>query len=198
VIRVFIVAPIPALRAGLRAMLLAHDIDVVDDVDATDSNKVDVVVATKSTSDTNGVTSLVLLSDDERSVDALRKSSLRSWALLPSDASTKELLAAVRATHAGLIAIAPQFIDAALALPTSHLAATRESTFDEIEHPLTPRELEVLERVSRGLPSKVIATELDVSESTIKFHLSSIFSKLNVSSRTEAVSKAARLGLITL
>jgi DNA-binding CsgD family transcriptional regulator len=63
---------------------------------------------------------------------------------------------------------------------------------------LTPREIEVLERVSRGLPSKLIAQRLEVSESTIKFHLSSIYAKLGVASRTEAVSRAARLGLITL
>ena len=69
---------------------------------------------------------------------------------------------------------------------------------EPIEQPLTQRELEVLERVSRGLPSKMIAQQLDVAESTIKFHLSSIYAKLGVSSRTEAVSKAARLGLITL
>ena len=60
------------------------------------------------------------------------------------------------------------------------------------------RERDVLELAGHGLPSKLIAAELGVTESTVKFHLSSVFIKLSASSRTEAVSKAARLGLITL
>ncbi len=61
---------------------------------------------------------------------------------------------------------------------------------------LTAREREVLELVSQGLPNKAIATRLGLSDHTVKFHLSSIFSKLGVSTRTEAVRRAVRAGLI--
>ncbi len=63
---------------------------------------------------------------------------------------------------------------------------------------LTVREREVLELLSEGLPNKTIASRLGVSEHTVKFHLSSIFGKLGVSTRTEAVRRAVRAGLINL
>jgi DNA-binding NarL/FixJ family response regulator len=63
---------------------------------------------------------------------------------------------------------------------------------------LTAREREVLQLVSQGLSNKLIARELQVSEHTVKFHISSIFAKLGAASRTEAISRGARQGLITL
>jgi len=56
----------------------------------------------------------------------------------------------------------------------------------------------VLELVSQGLSNKLIARQLQISEHTVKFHISSITTKLGVASRTEAVSRGVRLGLITL
>jgi DNA-binding NarL/FixJ family response regulator len=61
---------------------------------------------------------------------------------------------------------------------------------------LTPREIEVLTAVSRGLTNKEIARELDISRHTVKFHLESLMRKLQVSSRAEAVSKSLRLKLL--
>src|SRR5437588_4256415 len=63
---------------------------------------------------------------------------------------------------------------------------------------LTTREREVLELVSQGLSNKLIARRLQISEHTVKFHISSISSKLGASSRTDAVSRGLRRGLITL
>jgi DNA-binding NarL/FixJ family response regulator len=63
---------------------------------------------------------------------------------------------------------------------------------------LTARECEVLELLSRGLPNKLIARRLQISEHTVKFHVSSIYAKLGASSRTDAVSRGVRKGLITL
>ncbi|HEX9132837.1 MAG TPA: response regulator transcription factor [Ktedonobacteraceae bacterium] len=63
---------------------------------------------------------------------------------------------------------------------------------------LTAREREVLELLSRGLPNKLIARRLQISEHTVKFHVSSIYAKLGATSRTDAVSRGVRRGLITI
>src|SRR5436309_1606432 len=63
---------------------------------------------------------------------------------------------------------------------------------------LTERELEVLRQLAKGRQNKEIATELWISERTVKFHVSAILAKLGVGNRTEAVSKAAQLGLVEL
>jgi DNA-binding NarL/FixJ family response regulator len=64
--------------------------------------------------------------------------------------------------------------------------------------PLTDREQEVLTLLARGLTNKAIAVELDISEHTVRFHVSAILGKLGAESRTEAAMRAAQLGLITL
>jgi DNA-binding NarL/FixJ family response regulator len=66
------------------------------------------------------------------------------------------------------------------------------------DEPLTPREMEVLQRLAEGLTNKAIAQELGISEHTIKFHVNAIMGKLHAQSRTEAVVRATRLGLILL
>jgi DNA-binding NarL/FixJ family response regulator len=64
--------------------------------------------------------------------------------------------------------------------------------------PLTPRELEVLQLLAEGLANKMIAARLHISEHTAKFHVASIMMKLGAASRTEAVTQAARRGLLLL
>jgi len=63
--------------------------------------------------------------------------------------------------------------------------------------PLSPRELEVLIHASNGQPSKEIAYLMDITQRTVQFHMSSIFKKLNVGSRTEAVAKAIESGWLS-
>jgi DNA-binding NarL/FixJ family response regulator len=67
--------------------------------------------------------------------------------------------------------------------------------FDE---PLTAREVQVLELLAEGLPNKAIATRLQISDQTVKFHVSSISGKLGARNRTDTVRRAVRRGLITL
>ena len=62
---------------------------------------------------------------------------------------------------------------------------------------LTPREIEVLQLLSVGLPNKAIAARLGISDQTVKFHVASITGKLGVANRTEAVRRAFQRGLIT-
>lgn len=64
--------------------------------------------------------------------------------------------------------------------------------------PLTPREKEILNYIAQGYPNKQIAAELDISEQTIKNHVTSILRKLNANARTEAVVVAIKQGLITI
>ncbi len=75
---------------------------------------------------------------------------------------------------------------------------SRRTKADEFLSPLTPREMEILKYIGMGLLNKQIATELGISEQTIKNHVTSILRKLNANARTEAVVLALRQGLITI
>ncbi len=203
-VRVWIVAASPVIRSELREMASRDGLTVAGE--SADSKQIDLAAGSgvdvylldgASTTglgfalSSAGSQAVVLLTDQPERVAALRRLRLRGWALLPVDASADAVHAACLAAHAGLCVVAPEFADSALVL-------TDAAENAPLEQPLTAREHGVLELAGRGLPSKMIAAELGVSESTVKFHLSSIFAKLSAASRTEAVSKAARLGLITL
>ncbi len=110
-----------------------------------------------------------------------------------TDTSTEmALVAAVSAVAVGLTVFEPQTID--LCLRDSIASSER----DPSDTHLTPREIEVLVRLGSGLGNKAIARGLQISEHTVKFHISSIFQKLAVSTRTEAVAVGIRRGLILL
>ena len=83
------------------------------------------------------------------------------------------------------------------AFPASVLPTRSELSSSPTEE-LTPREMEVLQLVAEGLPNKQIATRLGISDHTVKFHVDAILGKLGAHSRTEAVTRAARLGLLVL
>jgi DNA-binding NarL/FixJ family response regulator len=68
----------------------------------------------------------------------------------------------------------------------------------ELYEALTARELEVLEALGEGLSNKSIAARLGITEHTVEFHVSAIFSKLGAENRTDAVRRGVRRGLITL
>jgi ATP/maltotriose-dependent transcriptional regulator MalT len=70
--------------------------------------------------------------------------------------------------------------------------------YDDVVEHLTTREHDVLALVADGLPNRDIATALAISDHTVKFHLASIFGKLGVSTRTEAVQRGLRLGFIDI
>lgn len=115
-------------------------------------------------------------------------------AVLPRTATAAEIVAAVEGAAAGLVILHPDTAEAiltALATPTTSLV-------EAAAQPLTQREVEVLHMLAEGLGNKTIARRLGISEHTVKFHVGSIFSKLNVSSRTEAVTVGVRQGLVML
>jgi DNA-binding NarL/FixJ family response regulator len=78
------------------------------------------------------------------------------------------------------------------------VAPERRSGDEELDEPLTPRELDVLEHLAAGLSNKAIGDRLGISDQTVKFHVASITGKLGVTNRTEAVRRALRLGLVAL
>ncbi len=202
--RVFVVAPTPMVRAGLRSMLEAADLVVVGEagspagpVPEPSLSDADVLLVAdeESLEETalavaeDGTQSLVLLSDDEGAASKLRDLSLRGWGIVPPDAPSEELGAAVAAAAQGLVVLPKAAAEEVLG----------ESTVvEELSEPLTAREGEVLALLARGLSNKMIARELHISEHTVKFHISSLYAKLGVSNRAEAVSRGARHGLISL
>jgi len=130
---------------------------------------------------------LALLADAEEATTVLRSGA---HGLMPRDADGAKLSAALVAVARGLRVFAAEF-----ARPFSPSAG---NTPADLVEPLTPRELEVLQLVAEGLPNKSIARALDISEHTVKFHINALLGKLNASSRTEAVVRATRAGLIML
>ncbi|MBD3881584.1 response regulator transcription factor [Phormidium tenue FACHB-886] len=112
--------------------------------------------------------------------------------ILPQTATAAEITAAIEAAAAGLTVLHPDLIEALL--PSQPIVPRPLPA----AQPLSRREVEVLEMLAEGLGNKTIAKRLNISEHTVKFHVGSIFSKLNVSSRTEAVTIGARQGLILL
>jgi DNA-binding NarL/FixJ family response regulator len=191
VIRVLLDVPSPALRAGLRALLSTDNtIKVVND-SLEDDLEADVLITSAShASFLNNLTNdsptaaVLLLSDDPRHVRDLKRSA-RVWGVLPTDASAEELGTAVQALAQGLIVGTPALLSESETEPLS-------------QGPLTDREAEVLGLLSRGLANKQIAAALGISEHTVKFHVSSIYTKLNVTNRTEAVREGLRGGWIVL
>ncbi|HEV8582435.1 MAG TPA: response regulator transcription factor [Thermoanaerobaculia bacterium] len=100
------------------------------------------------------------------------------------------LAAALRAVAVGLVVLDDTF--AADALRDAPALA------QELTEPLTPRESEVLQLLAQGLPNKLIAQRLGISEHTAKFHVNAILGKLGVQSRSEAIVQAVRMGLVLL
>ena len=190
-IRVLLNVPSPALRAGLRALLSSDNtIKIINDALDEDS-EADVVITSAShvsfsnheVSDISTAATL-LLSDDPLNVREMRRFS-RVWGILPTESSAEELTAAIHALSQGLI------------VGTSTLLF--ESENEPLSHgPLTDRESEVLGLVAKGLANKQIALALGISEHTVKFHVSSIYTKLNVTNRTEAVREGLRGGWVAL
>ncbi len=113
---------------------------------------------------------------------------------LPRDAGTEEIIAAIIAAANGLTTLDRSLAREAL----SGLERRRVEPVSEQSEPLTAREQDVLQLLAQGIPNKQIAQRLSISEHTVKFHVSAIMTKLGAASRTEAVTTAARRGLLLL
>ena len=206
-IRVIIVDDHAVVRGGLRLFLLAfEDLELVGEAGngeqalrLCEQAQPDVILMDLVMPGMNGVQAtrkiregypqiqvIALTSFDE---EDLVQRALEAGAIsyLLKNVSASELAAAIRAAHAGRSTLAPE---AAQAL----IESTRPS---RLGYDLTDREREVLAVMIEGMSNAEIAESLTISRSTAKFHVSSILSKLGVSSRAEAVSLALQRHLVS-
>jgi DNA-binding NarL/FixJ family response regulator len=139
---------------------------------------------------------LVLTMHDE---DALRVRALRAGAVgfLTKDSAMQEVVATVKAVASGDTVFSPEIAAAMLdEFPMS--GNGYDDTPEEVESPLTKRELEILQHVADGYSTTEIARELFISAKTVKNHLASIYAKLDSRDRTQAVLSGMRLGIVQL
>ena len=127
---------------------------------------------------------IIVLTTFDGDEDIYRGLRAGAKSYLLKDVRREELFHCIREVHAGKTVV-PAAIAAKLAcrLPSEELS---------------PREVEVLRLLSEGKPNKLIATAMSITEVTVKSHVQSIFRKLNVLSRTEAIAVANRRGLLRL
>jgi len=133
-------------------------------------------------------------SDEEETLDALYAGAS---AILPPRVETIEIATAIDVARRGLALLPHHALERLL--DASSLASEESPRDDGANRvSLTPREHEVLAAMADGASNKVIARRLGISLHTAKFHVAAILAKLDADSRTEAVSRAAHLGLVML
>lgn len=206
-IRLVIADDHPIVRAGLTALFsLEPDLEIVAEastpaqaVALAEELNPDVVLmdlqfgaaeavsgadATRRIRALDAAPYVLVLTNYDSDADILSAVEAGASGYLLKDAPPHELIAAVRAAAAGESALAPVIASRLL----DRLRAPQIS--------LSGREIEVLELVAAGRSNTEVADALFISETTVKSHLAHIFSKLDVSSRTAAVSAARRRGIL--
>lgn len=127
---------------------------------------------------------IVVLTTYDGDEDIYRAFQAGARAYLLKDMHRDELLEAIRAVHRG-----QRFVPAAIASRLAERMPRSE---------LTPREMEVLKLIVKGMTNKEIAAALDITEGTVKIHINNVLSKLGVSDRTKAATTALQRGIIHL
>jgi DNA-binding NarL/FixJ family response regulator len=134
--------------------------------------------------------------DEDPYVFALLRAGADGYVLKNSDPD--DLVRAVKAVAGGGMVLDPAVAARVIAQATTGKPAHKPASATEKSDPLSERELEVLRLAAHGLTNKVIAAELGVSDRTVQGHLANIYGKLGVAGRTEAVTKALKLGWLVL
>lgn len=225
--QVLIVARVPLIREGLRALAAAEADVEVTALDPKTGHILDRVLAARPEvllldvevlEDTGwallqelhqlapGIGVIVVTEEpaDQRVHPAL---SLGARGYLPRDASPEQVTSAIRAVAQGLHVLSPESTDVLLEqtrpFPAGPSGAVQpdsadDETSQELIEPLSPREIQVLQLMVHGLSNKQIAAQLSITEHTVKFHIRAILGKLGASNRTEAVTSALQKGLVSL
>ena len=144
-----------------------------------------------------GVPVIVLVSDADAD-DALEALHAGAAAILPRLSGGAEIAAAIQGAIHGLATLPRAMLDTLLDPGAPDAGVPTATETDGATPLLTPREREVLAAMADGASNKVIARRLGISFHTAKFHVAAILTKLNADTRTEAVTKAAHLGLVML
>ncbi len=207
-IRVMIVDDHAVVRSGLATFLMVHDdLELVADVGSgrealrvCQEREVDVVLMDLVMPEMDGASTTQAIKEAFPHIQVIALTSFREEDLvqgvlkagaisyLLKNVSADKLAEAIRAAYLGRGTLAPEATEVLI-----H-AATNPGRPD---YDLTPREKDVLALMSQGLSNPQIAEKLVVSQSTVKFHVSSVLSKLGVNSRTEAVALAIQQKLVS-
>jgi NarL family two-component system response regulator LiaR len=213
-IRVILADDHAVVRQGIRRFLEeAGDIDVVAEasdgaeaVRLVEEHRPDVAVLDIRMPEVTGVEAtrrikarfpdtrvLVLTAyDDDPYVFALLEAGADGYVL--KTASADQLVDAVHTVYRGESALSPEVASKVVQQATGRRPA---SAADQIE-PLTPREIDVLRLVAKGMTNREVGQELGISHRTVQGHLASIYDKLDANSRTEAVTEALKRGWIVI
>ena len=206
-ITVCVVAPSPALQAGLHSLLgkletieTIYDLSSLDEIDPYIAD-IDILLLTPGLSSilelrevlelSPDMGVLILVADEFEQNRIFSAISDHIYGILPLEASGEQIEAAIQAIAAGLSVGLPPLVNLSFVYSEGEMDM-------QVVDPLTDREMEVLQLLAQGLANKQIALNLSISEHTVKFHVSSIYTKLGASSRTEAVRIGVRRGLILL
>lgn len=211
-VRVVLIDDHDLLRRGIKTMLESEaDIEVVGEgsdgaaalglVEETmpDVVLIDVIMPTKDGIEATreikesfpNVGVVVLSGHDERQFlfDAL-KAGASGYILKTAD--LEEVVATVRSSARGEAKLDPALATQVL----SEFQSYQKADVAEVYQPLTPREREILQLMSEGLPNKTIASRLNISERTVTTHVANIYAKLHVNNRVSAIQEAMRRRLL--
>jgi DNA-binding NarL/FixJ family response regulator len=218
-VRVVITQGYRLIRQGLRSILEQdHEIKVVGEADngphtieLVKGNKPDVALLDIQMPKMNGIdiitpirqespdTKPLILSNALDEAAILKAVNIGACGYLSKNASASDLLKAVHTVHRGEMWMGRKLVAKFLNGRTmNHLSREVKQEKSNDNEKLTPRELEVLCLLATGYTNKEIAGELFISEKTVKSHLNSIFKKLNLTRRIQAVLYAIRRGMVCM
>jgi DNA-binding NarL/FixJ family response regulator len=210
-IRILVVDDHPVYRDGLRALIQrSPDLELVGEA-ATGGDAVtlaavaapDVVLMDIRMPGMNGIDAtrqilaaratarilILTMSEDDDSLFAAMRAGARGY--LPKDSDSDDLVRAIHAVAGGDVIFGESIATRLQAYFAAGVARPAAAAFPE----LTDREDEVLELIARGLANRAIATQLGISDKTVRNHVANVFNKLQVADRGQAIIRAREAGL---